>query len=146
MNNYNTLRIEVLNPEAVPYKKFATDAGIDLRACIDTEVLTLIPYESYKIDTGIRVAIPEGYCGLVIPRSGMGTAYKLSLDNTVGVIDSDYRGNIYVHITSETGMKLKQYERFAQLVIVPVLTSYNIVDNLESTERGDGGFGHTGRE
>lgn len=136
-----SVKIKVLEPECMPHKKHITDAGIDLKT---TKKVSMFPHNIYKIDTGIQVAIPKGFCGIVVPRSGLGTKYGLSLKNTVGIIDADYRGNIFVNIEVDDHYYLKAYERFAQLVIVPVLTSYEIVEELDNTIRGDGGFGSTG--
>lgn len=137
------IKIELTNENCMPVKKHNTDAGYDLKA---TTCMTLHFHEEYLFDTGVRFAIPPGYCGMVFPRSGLGNAGAV-LKNTVGIIDSDYRGNILVNIknVSERPLTIAKYERFAQIVIVPVLLAeLEVVDKLPITERGAGGFGSTG--
>lgn len=121
-------------------------AGFDLAA--QREVL-LLPMHGVPtpINTGVKVAIPEGYAGLLVPRSSLGRR-GLILANTVGVIDSDYRGHIIVQaIATAESIKLRPGDRFAQLVLFPILTINSQAakaDALEETERGEGGFGSTG--
>jgi len=130
------------------------DAGLDLRAHPkgseefltfgeDSEY-TIIPGQVQGIPTGLKIEFPEGYCGLIFPRSSTGRA-GLEIANTVPVIDNSFTGEITVFVTSRTTMTLKAYERFAQIVLVP----YYQVSELEygeprETERGDGSFGSTG--
>jgi len=139
------LKIKLDTPQCEPYKKHHYDAGFDLK---DKNGTTIRPYEEKHIHTGVYAEIPEGYVGLVFPRSSMGKN-GLVLLNTVGVIDSHYRGEIIVmakNINSNNKLLIDQYERFAQLVIVPVfLPTIEIVEKLSSTERGTGGFGSTGK-
>lgn len=137
------MQIQVMTKNCMPIKHHDSDAGFDLKS---TERKELHFHEEYMFDTGIRVAIPYGYCGLVFPRSGKGNQGAV-LKNTIGVIDSSYRGNIYVKIKNvdERPLLIEQYERFAQLVIVPVyLPKLQVVDKLDETDRGHGGFGSTG--
>lgn len=99
------------------------------------------------VDTGVAVQIPEGYVGLVFPRSGLAIRDGVVLRNTVGVIDSDYRGNIILNLVTDEGfaVDLKAGQRVAQLVLVPILTpELEVVDELDETTRGHGGFGSTG--
>ena len=139
---------EKIKPEDL-YPQTMGSAGIDLFASDLEEPIEILFGTSYKVDTGIRVAIPEGYTGLVIPRSGSGVA-GLNLANTVGVIDSDYRGNLYVFLRNNRRygtVKVEPMQRIAQLVVVPVYFyhgSIRFVDKLNETDRGEGGFGSTG--
>lgn len=135
--------VKVLEENCKPHKTHDSDAGVDLKVNSDKPI-TLIPGLKYKLDTGIQVAIPRGFAGFVMPRSGLGTKYGIKLNNTVGLIDPDYRGNVFVSISTDEEYTLQPYERFAQLVIVPVLLGYEFVDELDDTARGDGGFGSTG--
>jgi len=130
-----------------PYKEHRYDAGWDLRS--KNETFTLVPGAKVEVDTGIRVAIPRGYVGLIAPRSGLGTKYRVGLANTIGVIDSDYRGKVKVFLVNDgnTDVEIKQYDRVCQLIILPVvLQSLRKTTNLGDTNRGSGGFGHTGIE
>lgn len=139
------MRIKVDHPECIPFKKHHYDAGFDLKSANDT--VTLGPYGEEVIHTGVYVAIPEGHVGLVVPRSSMGKK-GLVLLNTVGVIDAHYRGEIMVlgkNVRGDSQVVIEKFERFAQLVIVPVfLPQLEVVDTLDETERGTGGFGSTG--
>lgn len=136
----------------LPTKGSEKAAGVDLYAVWDDAEaipsVTIQPHESVKFDSGIAAEIPDGYVGLVFARSGLGTKKQLAPPNCVGVIDSDYRGSIGVALQN-SGTK-SQYiaygERVAQLVIVPCLNiEVNEVEELSETERGEGGFGSTGR-
>lgn len=136
--------ISVTEKNLMPYKKHIEDAGWDLRS---SEDITLYPGEEYKIDTGVKMAIPDGHVGLVFPRSGLGSD-GLILRNTVGVIDNLYRGTIFCKVKnfSDTPMIISRYERFAQIVILPVpITKLKVVDSLDSTNRGEAGFGDSGK-
>ena len=122
-------------------------AGADLRAYLD-EPVTLMPGERKLIPTGLAVAVPTGYGGFVFARSGLSSKYGVSLANCVGVIDSDYRGEVKISVInhSDEPYTVKNGERIAQLVIMPVdLCEYGLCDELDDTERGTGGFGSTGR-
>ncbi len=122
-------------------------AGADLY--MDSAVdVSILPGETVVIHTGIAVAIPLGYVGLVFARSGLATKRGLAPANKVGVIDADYRGELMISLYNQSGetQTLSPFERVAQLVIVPCLrVDYEETDTLEETERGDGGFGSTGR-
>lgn len=129
---------------------YGTDlsAGADLRAVLDAPV-TIKPNESVLIHTGIAVAIPAGYVGLVYARSGIACKRGLAPSNKVGVIDADYRGEIMVslHNHGTTEQTIDPDERIAQMVITPFIhCEYEEADNLDDTERGTGGFGSTGRQ
>lgn len=128
--------------------KYATDgsAGADLYACIDAEI-TIASGETFFIPTGISLAIPNGLVGLIFARSGLASKSGLAPANKVGVIDSDYRGELIValHNHSKKPVTVKSGERVAQLVIMPFYQAdFVCVDELTSTERGESGFGSTG--
>ncbi len=121
-------------------------AGADLYACLD-EPVTIEPNETKLIKTGLAMAIPEGLAGLIYARSGLASKRGLAPANKVGVIDSDYRGEVMValHNHGTVPQTVEHGERIAQLVLAPVVTaSFNVVDDLDSTTRGEGGFGSTG--
>lgn len=122
-------------------------AGIDLRAILDNPI-TIFPDQHIFVPTGIKVAIPENWVGLISPRSGLGTK-GLVLGNMTGVIDSDYRGEIMVCLWNrhpEKKFEVQPYDRIAQMYVVPHYSYSNLdfVDHLDTTERGEGGFGSTG--
>ncbi len=123
-------------------------AGLDLRACIDTP-LTLEPGSTHLIPTGLAIHIGDpGYAAMILPRSGMGHKYGIVLGNLVGLIDSDYQGQLMVSTWNRgnTAFVLNPMERLAQLVIVPVLqVGFAVVDEFEDSQRGIGGFGSTGK-
>ena len=123
-------------------------AGADLYACIESEV-TVSPGETTVIPTGLAIEIPSGYAGLVFARSGLATKKGLAPANKVGVIDSDYRGEILVglHNHGAAPVTVTPGERIAQLVLTPVLAAEFIeMDEISETRRGAGGFGSTGRK
>lgn len=138
-----------LDPRAtVPTYGSDLAAGADLRAVLDAPV-TIKPNESVLIHTGIAVAIPAGYVGLVYARSGIACKRGLAPSNKVGVIDADYRGEIMVslHNHGTTEQTIDPDERIAQMVITPFIhCEYEETGNLDDTERGAGGFGSTGRQ
>jgi len=142
-----TLKIKKLYPNVqLPTPAYATSgsAGIDLYATVS--VRTIEPDQVVTANTGIAVSIPEGYVGLIMPRSGLGTK-GLVLGNLTGVIDSDYRGEIILQLwnRSNTPILIKNLDRVAQMLIVPVAQpTIEVVDELDATERGDKGFGSTG--
>ena len=145
----NTVKIKRLRENAIiPTKGSALAAGYDLYAAMDDGAV-VPPFETEKIGTGIAVEIPEGYFGAIFARSGLATKRGLRPANCVGVIDSDYRGEVIValHNDSEYAKAVEQGERIAQLVIVPYLNvALQEVDELTDTERGTGGFGSTGNK
>ena len=121
-------------------------AGADLYAALD-EALTIEPGETKFIPTGFAFEIPEGYAGFVHARSGLASKRGLAPANKVGVIDSDYRGEVMValHNHTDTPQTVEQSERIAQLAIVPFLAAdFELADELSDTVRGEGGFGSTG--
>lgn len=123
-------------------------AGLDLRACLD-EPLTLQPGETALVPTGLAIHVGDpGYAALILPRSGMGHKHGIVLGNLVGLIDSDYQGQLMISTWNrgQSAFTLNPMERLAQLVVVPVVQAeFNIVDDFEQSERGAGGFGSTGK-
>ena len=133
----------------IPLPYYATDgaAPVDLHACID-EPLTIPAGGQVVVPTGLAVAIPEGYVGIVAVRSSMGIRRGITPSNAIGVIDSDYRGPLGVGLRNTTGEDyvLQPADRMAQLMVVPVLRpEIRLVEELPETARGAGGFGSTGR-
>ena len=133
----------------IPLPYYATDgaAALDLHACLDSDVV-IAPHERVFLPTGIAVAIPEGYVGIMAVRSSMGAKHGINLANGIGVIDSDYRGQLHVTLynTTEQPYTVHSGDRVAQLMIMPVARpAIQVVDSLPKTERGTGGFGSTGR-
>lgn len=143
-----TMNIKKLDPAAIlPVYASAGAAGADLCALPGGEAITVAPGETVFIHTGIAVAIPEGYVGLVCARSGMACKRGLAPANKVGVIDADYRGEIMValHNHGAVAQTVEPGDRIAQLLILPVVTAALCeVDDLDNTARGAGGFGSTG--
>ncbi len=139
-----------LNANAtVPSYGSKSAAGADIYACTEGENIVIAPGETKMVHTGIALEIPEGYAGLVYARSGIATKRGLAPANKVGVIDSDYRGEIMVslHNHSSAVQEITDGERIAQLVIAPYLAvEFSEVDELSDTERGSGGFGSTGNK
>ncbi|WP_176058726.1 dUTP diphosphatase [Paraburkholderia sp. BCC1876] len=123
-------------------------AGLDLRACLD-EPLTLEPGQTALVPTGLAIHVGDpGYAALILPRSGLGHKHGIVLGNLVGLIDSDYQGQLMISTWNrgETTFVLNPMERLAQLMIVPVVQAeFNIVDDFETSDRGAGGFGSTGK-
>lgn len=132
-----------------PLPAYATDgsAGMDLCACID-ESMTLLPGQTELIPTGFAMHIMEQeLAAVILPRSGLGHKKGIVLGNLVGLIDSDYQGQVYISCwnRSDTAVAIAPGDRIAQLVFVPVVrAALELVDNFEASHRGDGGFGHTG--
>ncbi len=132
----------------IPTRGSAAAAGYDLYACLDNDSVTINPHETVKIGTGLAVAVPEGYFGAIFARSGLAAKQGLRPANCVGVADSDYRGEYIVALHNDTDepKTVANGERIAQLVIMPYLpVEFNEVEELDSTERGAGGFGSTGK-
>jgi dUTP pyrophosphatase len=124
-------------------------AGLDLRACIAAP-MTLKPGETNLVPSGIAIHIADsGYAALVLPRSGLGHKHGIVLGNLVGLIDSDYQGQIFVSVWNRghTEFTMQPMERIAQLIVVPVAqVEFNIVDDFSASSRGEGGFGSTGKK
>lgn len=131
----------------LPKRATELSAGADLYACLDKDIV-IKPRERVLIPTGIAIAVPEGYGGFVFPRSGTASKYGISLSNCVGVIDSDYRGEVKIPVINHgtEDYVIHDKDRVAQLVIMPVdLCEFNECDDLGTTDRNDGGFGSTGK-
>ncbi len=142
------IRVKILREEAnLPTYGSTEAAGADLYACLP-EPVTIEPGETAFIPTGIAMEVPKNCAGLIYARSGLACKKGLAPANKVGVIDSDYRGEIMValHNHGKTAQTVAHGERIAQMVITPVLTpAYTIAESLDDTDRGEGGFGSTGR-
>ncbi len=140
--------IKRLRPNAqLPVYSSDMAAGADLRACIDAPV-TIQPGQTAMLPTGLAMALPEGYAGLIYARSGMAAKRGLAPANKVGVIDPDYRGEciIALHNHGSEPQTVEPGERVAQLIITPYITGvFTPVENLDDTARGAGGYGSTGR-
>lgn len=146
----NKVFVKKLNENAsLPTYGSEEAAGADLYALLDNDSETFAPNETKFIKTGISIEIPKGYVGLIYARSGMACKRGLAPANKVGVIDSDYRGEIMVALHNHSGIEqtIENNERVAQLVIAPYITaSFEEVKELGDTERGSGGFGSTGKK
>lgn len=147
------LQIKALSPRIgkdIPLPYFATKgaAAMDLHACMD-EPMTLAPGAREMIPTGLAVAIPDGHVGVIAIRSSMGAKHGINMANSIGVIDSDYRGPLnvcVVNLTRDAPYTVEPGDRIAQLMILPVVQpTLRLVEELPATERGQGGFGSTGK-
>jgi len=145
------LDVKILDPrlkENLPQYASAGAAGLDLRACIDAPI-ELKPGATELIPSGIAIHLGDpGFAAMLLPRSGLGHKHGIVLGNLVGLIDSDYQGQIFVSLWNRGAsvFTLNPMERIAQLVVVPVLqVNLNIVDDFAESERGAGGFGSTGK-
>ncbi|MBC3861850.1 dUTP diphosphatase [Undibacterium jejuense] len=143
--------LKILDPrmqDQLPAYGTPGSAGLDLRACID-EAITIKPGETVLIPTGLAIHIGDpAYAAMILPRSGMGHKHGIVLGNLVGLIDSDYQGQLMVSTWNrgQNDFVLNPMERLAQLIIVPVLqVGFNIVEEFGDSERGEGGFGSTGK-
>lgn len=144
------MKIKIVNRShhALPQYATALSAGLDLRANLE-EGITLQPMERRLVPTGLSIALPEGYEAQVRPRSGLALKHGITLLNTPGTIDADYRGEIGVIMVnlSDSPFNIADGDRIAQLVIARYeQAEWEAVEALDSTERGDGGFGHTGKQ
>ena len=147
------IQLRILDPrlgKEFPLPHYATDgaAGMDMRACLD-EPLELGPGDTHLIPTGLAIHVADtGLAAVLLPRSGLGHKHGVVLGNLVGLIDSDYQGQVFVSCWNrgEKTFTVEPGERIAQMVIVPVVRAeFEIVDDFDTSERGAGGFGHTGR-
>lgn len=144
------MKIKIVNSSHHPLPQYATplSAGLDLRANLEAPI-TLQPMERCLVPTGLRIALPEGYEAQVRPRSGLALKHGITLLNTPGTIDADYRGEIgviMVNLSTEP-FTVEDGERIAQLVIARYeQAEWQETDVLDETERGEGGFGHTGKQ
>ena len=133
---------------SLPQYATAGAAGLDLRACIDLPLI-LRPGDSHLVSSGIAIHLGDpGYAAIILPRSGLGAKHGIVLGNLVGLIDSDYQGQIFVSMWNRgrAEFTVNPLDRIAQLVVVPVAqVEWNVVEEFASSERGAGGFGSTGR-
>ncbi|MGD9953122.1 MAG: dUTP diphosphatase [Burkholderiales bacterium] len=145
------LEVRVLDPrirERLPHYATPGAAGLDLRACLDAP-LTLRPGESQLVPSGIAIHLGDpGLAAVVLPRSGLGAKHGIVLGNLVGLIDSDYQGQIFISVWNRgaAAFTIEPLERIAQLVVVPVVqVELDVVEDFAASTRGTGGFGSTGR-
>ncbi len=137
--------------DTIPLPQYTTEgsAGMDLRACID-EAITLKPGETQLIPTGLAIHISDpSMAATILPRSGLGHKHGIVLGNLVGLIDSDYQGQLYISCwnRSKDAFTIEVADRIAQLVFVPIIqVSLNQVDDFSDSDRGEGGFGHSGHK
>ncbi len=143
--------VKILDPrlkDQPPHYATPGAAGLDLRACIEVP-LVIAPGETHLVPSGIAIHLADpGLAAMILPRSGLGHKHGIVLGNLVGLIDSDYQGQIFVSTWNRGSapFTLNPLERLAQLVVVPVLqVAFNVVDDFDQSERGDGGFGSTGK-
>lgn len=147
-----TIDVKILDPrmkELLPAYATPGSAGLDLRACIDAPLL-IEPGQTVLVPTGLAIHVADpGYAAMILPRSGLGHKNGIVLGNLVGLIDSDYQGQLMVSTWNRgnASFTLQPLDRLAQLVIVPVLqVGFNVVEEFASSERGAGGFGSTGKQ
>lgn len=149
-----TVQIKALDPRLgreIPLPEYATagSAGMDLRACMD-EPLVVAPGETRLIPTGFSMHVADpGLAAVILPRSGLGHKHGIVLGNLVGLIDSDYQGQVYVSCWNRAAepFEIEPGARIAQLVFVPVVQArWEVVDDFHASDRGAGGFGHTGHD
>ncbi len=148
------IKLKVLDPRIgsdFPLPQYATSgsAGLDLRACLD-EPVVLAPGETRLVPTGIAIHIGDpSLAAILLPRSGLGHRHGIVLGNLVGLIDSDYQGEVMISCWNrgQESFTIQVGERLAQMVFVPVIqAAFEVVDSFEESERGAGGFGHTGQQ
>ncbi len=148
------VQVKLLDPrlgKEWPLPSYATagSAGLDLRACLD-EAIDIEPSQTVLVKTGMAIYIHDvNFAGLILPRSGLGHKHGIVLGNLVGLIDSDYQGELMVSVWNrgQTTFRLEPGERLAQYVLVPVVQAeFEQVEEFEETLRGAGGFGHTGKQ
>ena len=147
-----TIDVKILDPrmkELLPAYATQGSAGLDLRACIDAP-LVLEPGQTVLIPTGLAIHVADpGYAAMILPRSGLGHKNGIVLGNLVGLIDSDYQGQLMVSTWNrgQSAFTLQPMDRLAQLVVVPVVqVGFNVVEEFASSDRGAGGFGSTGKQ
>lgn len=143
--------VRILDPrlhDQLPAYATSGSAGLDLRACID-KTLSIVPGQTELVPSGIAIHIANpGLAAMVLPRSGLGHKHGIVLGNLVGLIDSDYQGQIFVSVWNRGNQifELNPFERIAQLIVVPVVqVSFNVVDAFTESKRGAAGFGSTGK-
>lgn len=150
----NKIDLKVLDSrigKQFPLPAYATEgsAGLDLRACLD-EALTVEPGKTHLVPTGLAIHINDpGLAATILPRSGLGHKHGIVLGNLVGLIDSDYQGQLMVSVWNrgQDTFTIEPGDRIAQLVFVPIIQAeFNLVDDFDNTDRGEGGFGHSGKK
>jgi dUTP pyrophosphatase len=148
------IEVKILNDKIgteIPLPSYATEgsAGVDLRACLD-QALTLEPGQTELIPTGIAIHISDpNLAATILPRSGLGHKHGIVLGNLVGLIDSDYQGQLFISCWNRgnTSFQIEPGDRIAQLVILPVVqVEFDLVSEFEQSDRGEGGFGHSGKK
>ena len=148
MKNIDIKILDARMKDQLPAYATPGSAGLDLRACIDAPI-TIEPGQTVLIPTGLAIYLGDpGYAAMILPRSGMGHKNGIVLGNLVGLIDSDYQGQLMVSTWNrgQHAFTLNPMERLAQLIIVPVLqVGFNVVEEFGDSERGAGGFGSTGK-
>lgn len=147
-----SVEVKILDPKIgkeIPLPAYVTDgsAGVDLRACID-ETITIVPGQTELIPTGIAIHMQDkNLAATILPRSGLGHKHGIVLGNLVGLIDSDYQGQLFISVWNrgETAFQIESGDRIAQLVFLPVVQAqFEVVSEFTESERGEGGFGHSG--
>ena len=147
-----SIELKILDPrvgDSIPLPHYATDgsAGLDMRACID-EPLTVKPGDTVLVPTGVAIHVADpALAAVLLPRSGLGHKHGLVLGNLTGLIDSDYQGQVYISCwnRSRESYEVQPGERIAQMVFVPVeQVAFSVVDEFDASDRGAGGFGHSG--
>lgn len=148
----NTLDIKVIDPRIknqLPEYSTSGSAGLDLRACIDAQ-MKIEPGQTVLVPTGFAINIEDPkYAAVILPRSGLGHKHGIVLGNLVGLIDSDYQGQIMVSVWNRgsESFNIEPMDRIAQLVVIPVVqVRFNLVDDFDKSTRGSGGFGSTGHQ
>ena len=153
MKVLRSIELKILDPKigkSIPLPQIATEgsAGMDMRACIDTE-LSVFPGDTVLVPTGIAMHIADNnLAAVLLPRSGLGHKHGLVLGNLTGLIDSDYQGQIFISCWNrgEKAYKINPGDRIAQMVFIPVeQVKFEVVDDFKESDRGEGGFGHSGK-
>ena len=148
-----SIELKILDPkigESIPLPQIATEgsAGMDMRACIDSELI-VSPGDTVLVPTGIAMHIADNnLAAVLLPRSGLGHKHGLVLGNLTGLIDSDYQGQIFISCWNrgEKAYKINPGDRIAQMVFIPVeQVKFEVVDDFKESDRGEGGFGHSGK-
>ncbi len=153
MTHLQRVQLRILDPRIgrdYPLPQYATEgsAGVDLRAMVEAPV-ALQPGDTHLVPTGMAIYLADpGYAAMVLPRSGLGHKHGIVLGNLVGLIDSDYQGQLFVSVWNrgQSAFTINPGERIAQLIVVPVVqVQFEVVDEFAATQRGEGGFGSSGR-
>ena len=153
MKVLRSIELKILDPKigkSIPLPQIATEgsAGMDMRACIDSELI-VSPGDTVLVPTGIAMHIADNnLAAVLLPRSGLGHKHGLVLGNLTGLIDSDYQGQIFISCWNrgEKAYKINPGDRIAQMVFIPVeQVKFDVVDNFKESDRGEGGFGHSGK-